>query len=105
MIAVVSRCRTLDTPGATEAYVAGSADFLEWLRDQPGFRGRLLLADRDDPRSFTHVRLFDSVEDYEAMVLRPGYAERIEALGAHLDLETVPTKSYADVALADGFAG
>ena len=106
MIAIVSQAWTLDAGAAADAYVRGSEEFLPFLRRQPGFRGRLLLRGTDDPTHFTNVRFFDRAEDYDELIHRDGYADRINALGVHLDLETPPVKETVEVAFADldGFA-
>jgi len=98
MIAVISHAWTADVEGAAEGYRAGVEDFLDFHLGQAGFRGRLLVRSQTDPCHFTNIRFFDAVADYEAMVHRDGYAERINALAAHLrPHEGAPGKDYADV--------
>ena len=102
MIAIVSQAWTLDAGAEADAYVEGWRGFLGVLESVPGYRGRVLLRDTDDPTHFTNIRYFDRAEDYDTLIHRDGYREHIEALGAHLDLETPPVKQVADVVLADG---
>lgn len=102
MIAVVSQAWSRDPGPAAEGYLAAYRDFLDFHLASPGFRGRRLLRGIDEPCHFTNVRFFDRVEDYEAMVARPGYADHIDALGAFLDLERLPPKEYVEVVVHDG---
>jgi len=102
MIAIVSQAWTLDAGAEADAYVAGWEDFATLLDAEPGYRGRVVLRDTGDPTHFTNIRYFDRLEDYETLIHRPGYAERIDALGTHLQLETPPVKQVADVVLRDG---
>jgi heme-degrading monooxygenase HmoA len=101
MIAIVSQAWTRDAGESADAYLRGSEEFLAFLHQQPGFRGRMLLRGTDDPTHFTNVRFFDRAEDYDELIHRDGYAERINALGTYLDLETPPVKETVEVALAD----
>lgn len=102
MIAVTSRAFTSDAGDAARAYESGIEDFWDFHAAQPGFRGRVLLRSRTDPTAFTHIRFFDSEEDYEAMIRRPGYGEHIDALAAHLRAHPdAPGKDFVDVAIAD----
>ena len=78
MIAVVSQAWTADADDAADGYQAGIEEFGEFHRGQPGFRGRVGARSRTDDTHFTNIRFFDTVEDYEAMIHGPGYAEHIE---------------------------
>jgi heme-degrading monooxygenase HmoA len=102
MIAIVSQAWTLDAADEADAYVAGWEEFAVLLDAAPGYRGRVLLRGTEDRTHFTNIRYFDRAEDYDALIHRPGYAERIEALGTHLQLETPPVKEVVEVVLADG---
>lgn len=102
MIAVISQAWTLDAGDHAEAYVAAYRRFLEVHRGHPGFRGRRLMRGIEDDRHFVNVRFFDSVEAYEELTAMPGYAEAIEEMGAHLDLDRLPPKEYVEVVVADG---
>lgn len=105
MIAVVSQTWTLDAGRSADGYLAAYRQFLDFHRAAPGFRGRRLLRGIEDPCHFTNVRFFDRVEDYEAMVQRPGYADHIDAMGRHLDLDRLPPKEYVELVVADGPEG
>ena len=102
MIAVMSHAWTRDDGEAARDYQRGIEDFGDFHRQQPGFRGRVLVRSTSDPSHFTNIRFFDRVEDYEAMIHRPGYAERINALAESLrPHEGAPGKDYADVVVHD----
>jgi hypothetical protein len=102
VIAIVSQAWTADAGEAADRYRAGIEEFGDFHRGQPGFRGRVLLRSDSDTTHFTNIRFFDRVEDYEAMIHRPGYAERIEALAAHLrPHEGAPGKDVAEVVVHD----
>ncbi|MCB9386829.1 MAG: hypothetical protein H6517_03270 [Microthrixaceae bacterium] len=102
MIAVTSKAFTIDEVDAASGYESGIRDFWDFHAGQPGFRGRLLMRSRSDRTSFTHVRFFDSVRDYEQMIKRPGYAEHINALAKHLRPHPdAPGKDYVDVVVGD----
>jgi len=102
MIAVISHAWTKDDGAAADAYARGIEDFLDFHREQPGFRGRILVRSTTDTTHFTNIRFFDAVGDYEAMIHRPGYADRINALAEPLrPHEGAPGKDYADVVVQD----
>jgi heme-degrading monooxygenase HmoA len=101
MIVVVSQAWTLDEAEHAEAYVRLSAEFLEFLQQQPGFCGRKLLRGVEDRTHFTNLRFFASLQDYEALIQRPGYAERINALGAHLKPYESYPREFMEVILDD----
>jgi heme-degrading monooxygenase HmoA len=101
MIVVVSQAWTLDETEHAEAYIRLSAEFLEFLQQQPGFRGRRLLRGVEDRTHFTNLRCFASLPDYEALIQRPGYAERINALGTHLKPYDSYPREFMEVILDD----
>ena len=101
MIAVVSQAWTLDETEHADAYIALSAEFLEFLQQQPGFRERRLLRGVEDRTHFTNLRFFDSLQAYEELIQRPGYGERIQALGAHLKPYDTYPREFMEVILHD----
>ena len=101
MIVVVSQAWTLDETEHADAYIRLSAEFLEFLQQQPGFRERRLLRGVEDRTHFTNLRFFDSLQAYEELILRPGYAERINALGAHLKPYDSYPREFMEVILHD----
>lgn len=102
MIAVVSQAFTADAEGAAQGYLAGLEAFGEFHRQQPGFRGRMVIRSQSDDTHFTNIRFFDDVSDYEAMIKRDGYGDHIGGLAEHLrPHEDAPGKDYVDVVIAD----
>ena len=101
MIAVVSQAWALDETGNADAYMRLSAEFLELMSQHPGFLGRRLLRGVEDRTHFTNVRFFDSIASYEELTKRPGYAEHIIKMGAHLKPYTTYPREFMDVVLND----
>ncbi|MCL6649103.1 MAG: antibiotic biosynthesis monooxygenase [Chloroflexi bacterium] len=100
-VVVVSQAWALDAGAHAEAYLQLQREFLAFMRQQPGFRGRRLLRSLEDPTHFTHLRFFDSIADYEALTRLPGYQERIAAMGAHLKPYQRYPREYMEVVLDD----
>ncbi|WP_436775812.1 antibiotic biosynthesis monooxygenase family protein [Yinghuangia sp. YIM S09857] len=105
MYAVVSQAWTLDTGPAAEGYEQLSREFLPFLADQPGFLHRRLLRGIDDPTHYTNLRFFDSIDSYRALITRPGYAERIGQLSAHLRQEGDYKREFMRVVLDEAAFG
>jgi heme-degrading monooxygenase HmoA len=104
MIVVVSQAWTLDAEEHAEAYIALSAGFLGLLQQQPGFKERRLLRGVEDRTHFTNLRIFDSLASYEELIQRPGYAEHIQAMGAHLKPYDTYPREFMEVVLKDEVA-
>ena len=83
---VISQTWLLDGDEHLDAYRTLAADFDAFLRAQPGFRHRLLVHSLDDPAHIIHVRVFDTIDDYEAMTTLPRYQAHIAALSEHVDV-------------------
>jgi heme-degrading monooxygenase HmoA len=105
MIAVVSQAWTLDEGAEADAYIRLSAEFLTFMKQQPGFLGRRLLRGQEDRTHFTNIRLFDTVASYEELTQRPGYGEHIQKMGAHLKPYTTYPREFMDVILRDDDLG
>ena len=101
MIVVVSQAWTLDETEHADAYIQRSAEFLGLLQQQPGFRERRLLRGVEDRTHFTNLRVFDSLAAYEELIKRPGYAEHIMEMGAHLKPYDTYPREFMEVILHD----
>jgi heme-degrading monooxygenase HmoA len=99
MIAVVSQAWTLDADRHAAEYVRLNGEFFGFMKQQKGFFSRRLLRGVEDPTHFTNIRLFDSIASYEELTKRPGYAERIQKMGAHLKPYTTYPREYMEVVL------
>lgn len=82
---VLSHAWTLDEGEHRDAYVAVTDDFEAFHRAQPGFRGRRLVVDAEDPRHFVNLRWWDHADDYARMITVPEYATWIERLSEHVE--------------------
>ena len=102
MIAVVSQAWTLDADGHADGYLEAYRAFLGFHRQHGGFIARHLFRGMQDPAHFTNVRYFTEVSAYEELIQMAGYADHIEAMGAHLDLEHLPPKEYVELVVSDG---
>ena len=100
-VVVVSQAWTLDAGAHAEAYLQLQREFLAFMRQHPGFRGRRLLRSLEDPTHFTHLRFFESIADYEALTRLPGYLDHIAAMGAHLKRYQQQPREYMEVVLDD----
>ncbi|KHL15801.1 antibiotic biosynthesis monooxygenase [Mumia flava] len=99
MIVVVSQAWTRPGEEHAEAYVALSGAFGRFFADHPGYRGRRLVRGVEDRTHFTHLRFFDTVEDYEACTRHPDYTAHLEAMYEHLrPYESYP-REYLEVVL------
>ncbi|WP_370614811.1 antibiotic biosynthesis monooxygenase family protein [Mumia sp. Pv 4-285] len=90
MIVVVSQAWTKPGEEHADAYIALSEKFGVLFRDHSGFRGRRLIRGVEDRTHFTHLRFFDSVEDYDACTQAPDYGDHLVAMYEHLQ----PYDSY-----------
>ncbi len=81
---VISHAYTWDAEH-TDAYIKKSAAFNDWLGHRPGFVSRQLVRDQEDPTHLLNLRLWRSVEDYEAIIHLPEYRSHIEDLSTHVD--------------------
>ena len=95
----------IDTCGYFPRSVRLSAEFLTFMKQQSGFLGRRLLRGLEDRTHFTNIRLFDTVASYEELTKRPGYAEHIMKMGAHLKPYTTYPREFMDVILRDDDLG
>ena len=105
VIAVMSQSWVLDLGAHRQGFIDAYATFGDFHRAQPGFQGRRLMAGISDAHHMINVRYFDRVEDYEEMIKRPGYADHIDAMSAHIDITRVPPKEYVELIFADDPAG
>jgi heme-degrading monooxygenase HmoA len=101
MIVVVSQAWTLDAEGHADAYIALSREFLAFMRQHPGFKGRRLLRGAEDRTHFTNLRLFDDLPSYEELTRFPGYNDHIQKMGAHLKPYTTYPREFMEVVLDD----
>ncbi|MET7401142.1 antibiotic biosynthesis monooxygenase [Dactylosporangium sp. NPDC005572] len=101
MHVVISQAWTKDAGGHADAYVALSVRFAAFFAGQPGFRGRWLVRDVEDPTHFTHIRMFDTVGSYEAATRTPGYVEHTEAMYEHLRPYDTYPRTIGEVVLED----
>ncbi|MFC6152388.1 antibiotic biosynthesis monooxygenase family protein [Nocardioides yefusunii] len=90
MIVVISQAWTKPEEAHVHAYVQLNEEFGQFFRDHPGFRGRQLVRGTEDPTHFTHLRWFDTLEDYEECTRQQGYVEHTVKMYEHL----VPYESY-----------
>ncbi len=96
---VISHAYTKDA-AAADAYIALSASFDGFLAEQDGFVSRTLVQLEDDPTHLINLRVFRSVDDYEAMTTIPAYRDHIAALSELVDVDRYADgypRSYADV--------
>ena len=100
MKAVVSQTWLIAADRAAE-YAALTRALDPWLEAQPGFIGRTLILGQDDPTHIVHVRLFEEIEDYLALLHEPEYQEYIEALVELVEPANYPTgavgREFGDV--------
>jgi heme-degrading monooxygenase HmoA len=104
MIIVVSQAWAKDAAASADAYIEQSRVFLDFMKQQPGFRSRKLVRSLDDATHFTNLRWFDSVDVYHAMTRHPDYARQIDALSKFLDLSKYDgknTREFMQVVLDD----
>ena len=97
---VVSQAWLLPGDAHARAYVAASSSFENFYRAQPGFISRMLTRGVDDPTHIIHLRVFESIADYEAMTQIPEYQAHIESLSRHVDVARYKDgypREYADV--------
>ena len=101
MIAVVSQAWTLDEHAHADEYLRLAGDFLAFMRQHSGFKGRRLLRGVEDRTHFTNLRWFDSVAAYEELIKLPGYGDHIMAMGAHLKPYDTYPREFMEVVLND----
>jgi len=101
MIVVVSQAWTKDEGEHADGYIALSAAFLDFHRQEPGFRGRRLVRGVEDRTHFTNLRFFDSVESYTRMTEREGYQEHLAAMYEHLKPYDSYPREFMEVVLSD----
>jgi hypothetical protein len=101
MIVVVSQAWTLDETEHAEGYVALSGQFLAFMRQHPGFKGRKLIRGVEDRTHFTNLRFFDSIASYEELIKFDGYGDHIMKMGAHLKPYDVYPREYMEVVIDD----
>ena len=98
MILVLSHAWCLDAQDHAQQYIAIADEFGSFHTAQPGFRGRGLVRDVENPIHFINLRWWDSLADYEAMVQIPEYAEWIARLSEHVEPRS-PQKQVLSLAL------
>jgi hypothetical protein len=103
MVVVVSQAWTLDEGENADAYVELSRQFLAFMRQHPGFKGRKLIRGVEDRTHFTNLRFFDSVESYEELIKFDGYGEHIVKMGAHLKPYDTYPREYMEIVIDDVF--
>lgn len=101
MIVVVSQAWTLDEDENADSYVELSRQFLPFLKQHPGFKGRKLIRGVEDRTHFTNLRFFDSIQSYEELIKFEGYGDHIMKMGAHLKPYTINPKEYMEVVFED----
>ena len=101
MIVVVSQAWTLDEDENADSYVELSRQFLPFLKQHPGFKGRKLIRGLEDRTHFTNLRFFDSIQSYEELIKFEGYGDHIMKMGAHLKPYTINPKEYMEVVFED----
>ena len=101
MTVVVSQAWTLDEHEHANAYVELARQFLAFMRQHPGFKGRKLIRGVEDRTHFTNLRFFDSVAAYEELIKFPGYGDHIMAMGAHLKPYEIYPREYMEIVLND----
>lgn len=101
MIVVVSQAWTLDEGFHADEYIRIYREFLDFHRQQKGFRGRKLLRSLEDKTHFTNLRFFDSVECYEELIKLEGYGDFIKRMGEHLKPYQSNPKEFMQVILED----
>lgn len=101
MIVVVSQAWTKDEGEHADGYITLSAAFLDFHRQEPGFRGRRLVRGVEDRTHFTNLRFFDSVESYTRMTEREGYQEHLAAMYEHLKPYDSYPREFMEVVLSD----
>jgi len=99
LVVVISQTRTLDADEHADGYVEGSRRFIDFMKQHPGFKGRLVLRSTEDPQHFMHVRVFDTVESYRELTDMPGYHDRIDEMGAHC--HQPPQREYFEIVIDD----
>jgi hypothetical protein len=104
MIVVVSQAWTLDEGEHADEYVRLSAEFLAFMRQHPGFKGRKLIRSLEDRAHFTNLRFFDSVASYEELIKFSGYGEHIMKMGEHLKPYDTYPREYMEIVLEDDAA-
>ncbi|MCF2531558.1 antibiotic biosynthesis monooxygenase family protein [Yinghuangia soli] len=105
MYVVVSQAWTLDPHTNADSYERLSGEFLPLLASSPGFLSRRLLRSVDDPTHYTNLRFFDSIDSYRSLITAPGYADRIDALSAHLRHDGPYKREFMRVVLDDTTTG
>jgi quinol monooxygenase YgiN len=98
---VVSQTWLKDGEDHVAAYVALVEEYDDFLRAQPGFVSRQLVRSIEHPRHVVHLRVFETIADYEAMTTIPEYQAQIAALSEHVDPEAYPdgavTREYGEL--------
>jgi hypothetical protein len=101
MIVVVSQAWTLDEGENAEAYMELSRQFLDFMKQHSGFKGRKLIRGVEDRTHFTNLRFFDSVASYEELIKFDGYGEHIMKMGAHLKPYDIYPREYMEIVIDD----
>ena len=101
MVVVVSQAWTLDEGEHADAYVELSRQFLGFMRQHSGFKGRKLIRSLEDRTHFTNLRFFDAVQSYEELIKFAGYGDHIMAMGAHLKPYDSYPREYMEIVLED----
>ena len=74
------------------------------MRQHPGFRMRKLIRSLEDPKHFTNLRWFDSVDAYHTMTQHPDYQTQIARLSEYVDLAQYqgrPSREFMHIVLDD----
>ena len=101
MVVVVSQAWTLDEGEHADAYIELSRQFLAFMRQHAGFKGRKLIRSLEDRTHFTNLRFFDAVQSYEELIKFEGYGDHIMAMGAHLKPYNTYPREYLEIVLED----
>ena len=101
MIVVVSQAWTLDETEHADEYIRLSAEFLQFMKQHQGFKGRKLIRGVEDRTHFTNLRFFDSVKSYEELIKFAGYGEHIMKMGEHLKPYQTYPREYMEIVLED----
>lgn len=101
MYVVVSQAWTKDEGENADEYIRLSSEFLEFMKQHKGFKGRKLIRGVEDRTHFTNLRFFDSIESYEELIEFDGYLEHIMKMGEHLKPYDTYPREYMKIVLED----
>ncbi len=101
MYVVVSQAWTKDEDVHADEYVRLSSEFLEFMKQHKGFKGRKLIRGVEDRTHFTNLRFFDSIESYEELIEFDGYLDHIMKMGEHLKPYDTYPREYMEEVLSD----